>query len=878
MILAEYRRFLATLEPDDVTANEAKVANLILEHIDTLRPLTTARGQRAKKTASLAQSNWDMLASEIDAKADDQGSGDTDICRLTSLTVGPFRGFCSQEVFDLNGRHVLIYGPNGTGKSSFCEALEYSLLGNVADAESKRFRNQNDYFRNIHKNTYAKPLLSAIDHNGEPVAMQANEALYRFCFIEKNRIDGFARIAAQTPARQGELVSILFGLEDFANFVGNFTREFDDRHIDLTGKKAAELQKLRQELASSEAVIKDGPETLKSIEADETKIAASYKESCTYQEVSDELLGTSETDKGLIAKLDKELSNSVPQKTGLTVADFEQLNSKIEEEDHTYTEKAMEFAKAGSDISYMKLYEAITDLSEGDFSECPACKTPADKWARNPIDVASEESERLRALAALQAELKEAEKGRDDTVDELKRLVTDCGKSVNNHTWLQMTKHSSTENENVSWWRSLHDQQQNGQSVWNDILKAVTGCEQGDKDIVALEQDRSTKRELLTTLRGIETQITTLRERRRNAQQSIDKAQSIIQSFEKDNAELIKQVEDEKALIARNQEIATAYASLMAKLIAYKDKLPSRLVSDLSTMVVQLYNAFNTGDPEQEKLHSIALPLDQNDKMTICFNADTNKPHDALLVLSEGHIRCLGLAILAAKNLKEACPFLIFDDPVNAIDNEHREAIRRVFFEGDLFADKQIVLACHGEEFFKDIQNLLPQEAAKETKRFSFLPKLGDGELRIDHGSTHRNYIIASRDHFDRGEVRDSLAKSRRALETLTKDKLWRLLSKFGDSNLSIKMRFANAPIELRNLAEQLRKGFNKEACSLPEKTNILEAIDSLLGISGESREWRYLNKGTHEESDREEFDRLVVGKILEQLEKIDAAVGKSAK
>ncbi|MGF3860388.1 AAA family ATPase [Salmonella enterica] len=39
---------------------------------------------------------------------------------------------------------MLIYGPNGTGKSSFCEALEYTLLGNVAEAESKRFRNQNE--------------------------------------------------------------------------------------------------------------------------------------------------------------------------------------------------------------------------------------------------------------------------------------------------------------------------------------------------------------------------------------------------------------------------------------------------------------------------------------------------------------------------------------------------------------------------------------------------------------------------------------------------------------------------------------------------------------------------------------------------------------
>lgn len=63
------------------------------------------------------------------------------------MSVGPFRAFARQEEFDLESRLVLIYGPNGTGKSSFCETLEYCLLGNVIDAENKRFHNQNEYLK-----------------------------------------------------------------------------------------------------------------------------------------------------------------------------------------------------------------------------------------------------------------------------------------------------------------------------------------------------------------------------------------------------------------------------------------------------------------------------------------------------------------------------------------------------------------------------------------------------------------------------------------------------------------------------------------------------------------------------------------------------------
>jgi hypothetical protein len=47
-----------------------------------------------------------------------------------------------------------------------------------------------------------------------------------------------------------------------------------------------------------------------------------------------------------------------------------------------------------------------------------------------------------------------------------------------------------------------------------------------------------------------------------------------------------------------------------------------------------------------------------------------------------------------------------------------------------------------------------------------------------------------------------------------------------------------------------------------------------LLGINGDSREWRYLNKGTHEEADRAEFDRQSVQQIVAALEQLDAAVG----
>lgn len=65
MILAEYLRFLQTLNIDEVAADVRKIANLVLQHLDTLIPLSTAQGQRIKKIAELAQTNWSSVSSDI---------------------------------------------------------------------------------------------------------------------------------------------------------------------------------------------------------------------------------------------------------------------------------------------------------------------------------------------------------------------------------------------------------------------------------------------------------------------------------------------------------------------------------------------------------------------------------------------------------------------------------------------------------------------------------------------------------------------------------------------------------------------------------------------------------------------------------------------
>lgn len=78
--------------------------------------------------------------------------------KITSLTIQAFRGFNEKETFNFqNADMIVIYGPNGHGKSSLYDAIEWGLTGGIRrfdepTPERKRTR----FIRNLHTNPAQK--------------------------------------------------------------------------------------------------------------------------------------------------------------------------------------------------------------------------------------------------------------------------------------------------------------------------------------------------------------------------------------------------------------------------------------------------------------------------------------------------------------------------------------------------------------------------------------------------------------------------------------------------------------------------------------------------------------------------------------------------
>ncbi|SMC31134.1 AAA family ATPase [Janibacter indicus] len=70
---------------------------------------------------------------------------------ISRMRVESFRGFRDAREFDLSAASVVVTGPNGTGKTSFFDALQWGLLGSLERLETLRARRNTEHVVNQYR-------------------------------------------------------------------------------------------------------------------------------------------------------------------------------------------------------------------------------------------------------------------------------------------------------------------------------------------------------------------------------------------------------------------------------------------------------------------------------------------------------------------------------------------------------------------------------------------------------------------------------------------------------------------------------------------------------------------------------------------------------
>lgn len=866
-IRSEYQRFLRHLEAKEVADDTLRMASVVFDHLDTLAALSATRRARSTRLVPLVVRDFENAVLRRGQEFPIEHDAPVAF-RLQQLTVGPFRGFMAQEIFDLSYDITLVYGSNGTGKSSFCEALESAMLGSISEALAKRVDHE-QYCNNARLRSHTAPALTARTGEAAPVALVADEAEYRFCFIEKNRLDDFARIAARTPGDQRQLIATLFGVDQFAEFVRNFNQSLDES-LTLTGPLAFRLKTRRDQLAASDQVIKAFPDKLQAQERAEAVLAEQILPGHSYDAACAWLLGSEGKD-GRLAAVQELIDQPAPTVQEVTQSQLQVLFAERQRLIELVNEVKLKLGQRANEVSFARLYEAVAALSEG-ATACPACGTELAIVRENPFERAAKGLKELEELATLQRELRthqdaagEASSAlRTEMARGLTAAATACAAKLQAAGLPALPDRLSDD------WFVAGGVGES--SPWSRLLAVVGAIEVKDTQA---RRDIAARDELVTERRRLDPlrlRVEGLRTQRKTLQDEFDSAQMLITQFDETNKDLIDQVRAEEPVVRLHARIKSAYDAFLRELQSYLAGLPAQLLQGLNEQAKMFYNAFNRGDRPEDLLHSLSLPQAENEKIEVVFAGEPLRRYDALIILSEGHIRCLGLAILLAKNIAQRCPVVIFDDVVNAIDDDHRSGIWRTFFEDGHLDGKQIILTSHAQEFLDRIQQELGAARAAQIKRFKFLPHDGGHELNVDTDPPTKNYVLRAQDAQARDERRDALGHSRRAIESLT-DQLWRWFGNRVDGRLELKLSGPGAPWELNNKCLKLRSAIGRITERFPEVEPAVAALTTLTGVAGTSIEWGYLNSGTHDSERDHEFDGATVRTIVGAVCALDVAM-----
>lgn len=874
----DFERFVEWLyrEDKEVSDSVRRLAHLVMTHFDALAGTSRQRNQRSVYLVRLMR---EELAQVVDTPPDflvDAEAAAWPWARLRHLTLGPFRGFRNPEPFDLQKQITLFYGPNGSGKTSLCEGLEYALLGDVEEAGAKRIAART-YLANDHARRFVPPILKATNHQRQEIDVVANADIYRFCFIEKNRIDAFSRIAARPNNQRAELIATLFGMDQFNDFVSHFNESIDGQLVLLAAKQLV-LTGRRTALGADKETVRGEAVARQLLREEEAALAKSYAEGIDYSALK-QLIGSAEIP-GRLQKLDG-LLNAVPP--AIIGAQRQVILSAFEKTLRDQESLALltkELQAQGDQVSFKALYDTVLVLQKASADRCPACDTPLQGEVRvvsNPYEKAAAGLAQLRALGELQERKLDAQRSLLQASRELLQLLTPLatfiGTQQDQASVAGQFLLSLPGDPQGTWWAALSPHsagEDAGTNVLEQVLAIADRIEGHDTTSKQVLQERAPLVAERQRLLDFQLKVQAQDQKDVALTAVIKGAEARIAAFDNDNAELIAQVAQEQQEIARDTPFKAVYDRFLEELKAYREQLPGQLLAGLNETALTLYNEFNQNDLDADKLASLHLPLTGEDKIQIAFRGNPARRVDALHVLSEGHIRCLGLAILLAKSKSMDSPLIVFDDAINAIDHDHRRGIRETIFESEHFVRTQFIVTCHSSEFIKDIQQHLPVHRRQDCQVYLFRHHTGDYQPRVTGNIDSRNYIAKARAARNALNDRDALGASRQALEMLS-NKVWQWLGYHDIGLLTVPLAGVGAEPALRNLCEALHKKLrDTRTFDHVNREPLIEAYGRILGIPTANQVWTYLNKGTHEEADRDDFDGNHVESVVQTLEQID--------
>ncbi|NEG62149.1 AAA family ATPase [Pantoea agglomerans] len=632
-----------------------------------------------------------------------------DDAKISTLQVNNFRGFNALSLEDkgalvkFHSEINIFFAPNGGGKTSLCEAIEYACTGTIKEAE----RRKTSVAKYIKRNGKIK--LEASAENGDSIKSSSENL---FCFIDRNRLQEFSLLGSNdTRFAQRDVLASLVGLEQLDDFfdklvqpqsfeVSKLKRNFNiskknnlKREAELSKNKHKEYHKnIGSEISNILSIMKSTELPVRYASSLTKNFLDNFDKRCAFYKEKKERYS-----KGKLSYIIDDVSII---KFTLHLKKVLILSQRI----------SGRYLALKDEVDYLELYKMAEGvLEQRDFNECPICRTELSEVKVNPLVNVKDCLKRLKSIASLQKRKMKVSSKISKHINFIKEQVELYRKSP-------LQDESIVSHEDLNYLASLDELDAGSiekgiaiieakNSLSSKIIKHNERC--GIHNKAVLESDKVLKRieSNLAKLRGKKSEISGFMDNIRGLKRAVLTESTAIKDIYRQlplvSQEAARDVEYNSFL----DDLKIDYTNLYSEAYRFKKDREQSIISGLNEDIVYYYNKINFHEDDSELIQALDFRYEESIKQYRIIITIQNVAHDAFVSLSEGHLKVLGLSILLALAKKKKLSFIVFDDVVNAIDTEHRSNIVNTFINDEYIKKAQLIVTTHDRFFWEMFSN-----------------------------------------------------------------------------------------------------------------------------------------------------------------------------
>ena len=625
--------------------------------------------------------------------------------KINDLKVKGIRGIRGELSLSLQGKSILLYGDNGSGKSSISDVVEWFFYGRIEHLSSeeigkKGIEGLRNTFLEHDESSYIKFSFTENNLDANKTVTVTRDKISHTCtnnsidfkdYIKDSqkenlilRYKDLMKFILATKTEKLNDLSDIIGFSQvketrytFMRIVNELKNELKAKNFDnqINTQQGHLIEQFGHNITSDNQFIQSVNELVKKLHLD--------KKITKMQEIDEILNLIKKPEDSEIIKLQNFYNN---------ISDIgENIPTILDEIETRYEGYFSQFQKIQGDIEKINkillenlLSEGIKVLKEKRVSKdlCPLCLQPKDR------DTLIQELEgRIKELEEIKIEKINLESIRD-TID----------KTVND--WIGKIKvHINSEFLKLEENKSLNEDLQILKKSL-DLYSKELKIELSDKNLLQPYQKLIIDRKLLKKIVNLctekiqELKVKTKRDLRFEVYSKIEVSR-------KAYSDILKLREEKELLEKQLHTMENIYSEFKKK---QKEGLVSFL-NHISKDVNDIYQFMHPG----EKVDDIKLSLLEKDDELIgvtieykFFDNEVAPPHK---YLSESHLNCLGIAIFltSVKAFNEKNKFFILDDVISSFDTEHRKRFADLMVEQ--LSDYQILIMTHEKDWFDYVKS-----------------------------------------------------------------------------------------------------------------------------------------------------------------------------